>query len=281
LLVVERFAMVNGPVIRDRGADVAGPLVGRIGNRRAEKGPRGAILRRAGGAGPPAEPEVIGKGTVQDASSAPPAAPLAGGTIAAYLDQLASAAPAPGGGSVAALTAAQGAALLGMVLNLTIDRPRFKEHDAELRAILAEAETLRAEATALLDRDATVLRALIATYKLPRATPEERAARDAALQGRTREATEVPLAGARAAAAIVPLCRRLLPIGNPTAVSDIGVAAACALAAFRSAELNVLINLGTLADAAFVAAARDELAALGAGLEEAAGAILAAVRERL
>ncbi|MFN8515154.1 MAG: cyclodeaminase/cyclohydrolase family protein [Chloroflexia bacterium] len=222
-----------------------------------------------------------GKVAVQDASPTPLPETLLAGTIADYLDQLASAAPAPGGGSVAALTAAQGAALVGMVLSLTIGRPRFQEHDAELRAIQAEADQLRAECAALIDRDATVLRALIATYKLPRATPEEKAARDVALQERTHEASEVPLAGARAAAAIVPLCRRLLPLGNPTAVSDIGVAAACALAAFRSAELNVLINLGTLKDEGYVAAARRELADLGAGIDGAIAEILQAVCERL
>jgi len=221
------------------------------------------------------------KVAVQDASPPPPAETLLAGTIADYLDQLASAAPAPGGGSVAALSAAQGAALIGMVLSLTIGRPRFQEHDAALRAIQVEADRLRAECAALIDRDATVPRALIATDKLPHATPEERAARDATLQERTREATEVPLAGARAAAAIVPLCRRLLPIGNPAAVSDIGVAAACALAAFRSAELNVLINLGTLKDRGYVVGARRELGDLGEGIESAVAEILEAVRERL
>ncbi len=218
---------------------------------------------------------------MQDAAPTPLAETLLDGSIANYLDQLASAAPAPGGGSVAALTATQGAALIGMVLSLTIGRPRFQEHDAELREIQAEADQLRAECAALIDRDATVLGTLIATYKLPRATPEERTAREAALQERTREATEVPLAGARASAAIVPLCRRLLPIGNPTAVSDIGVAAACAQAAFRSAELNVLINLGTLKDEGYVATARRELAELGEGIDGAVAEILAAVRERL
>jgi methenyltetrahydrofolate cyclohydrolase len=222
-----------------------------------------------------------GKVAVQDTSPVPPAETLFAGTIADYLDQLASAAPAPGGGSVAALTAAQGAALIGMVLSLTVGRPRFQAHDAELRAIQADADRLCADCAALIDRDATVLRALIATYKLPRATSEEQAARDAALQERTLAATEVPLAGARAAAAIVPLCRRLLPIGNPAAVSDIGVAAACALAAFRSAELNVLINLGTLKDEGYVVAARRELADLGANIEGLVAEVLSAVRERL
>lgn len=207
--------------------------------------------------------------------------PLLDGSLRDYLATLASAAPAPGGGSVAAFAAAQGAALLGMVLNLTLGRPRFAEHEAAGRAILAEAERLRAACAALIDRDAAVLGALIASYKLPKGTPEERATRAATLAARTREATEVPLAVARAAAALLPLCRELLPIGNPTAVSDIGVAATCAVAGFRAAELNVLINLGQLRDEAFVAATRAALADLGRGLEGEAAAILAAVRERL
>jgi formiminotetrahydrofolate cyclodeaminase len=168
-----------------------------------------------------------------------------------------------------------------MVLNLTLDRPRFAAGEGEGRAILAEAARLRGECAALIDRDAAVLGALIASYKLPKGTTEERAARAAAIATRTREATEVPLAVARAAAALLPLCQRLLPIGNPTAVSDIGVAATCAVAGFRAAELNVLINLGQLQDEGFVASARKSLDELGDGLEGEAAAILAAVRERL
>ena len=206
---------------------------------------------------------------------------LTAGSVATYLDQLASGAPAPGGGSVAALNAAQGAALLSMVLNLTVGRPKFAAHDAAARALLAETEALRADCAALIERDAAALAALIATYRLPRGTAEEKAVRAATLQERTRAATDVPLAVARAAAGILPRCRALLPIGNPAAVSDIGVATTCAVAAFRGSELNVLINLGTLRDEAFVAAARRELATLGAGLEDEAAAILHEVRERL
>lgn len=214
-------------------------------------------------------------------STPPPATTHTDDTLERYLARLASGAPAPGGGSVAALTAAQGAALLAMVAHLTIGRPRFKEHDAAVGAILAEADRLRADCAATIDRDAAVLEALIATYRLPRATTEERERRDVALQAALREATETPLVVLRAAAALVPLCRRLLPIGNPTAVSDTGVAAACAAAAYRSAELNVLINLGQLADTAYVATVREELARLGTDLEDAVAEILREVRTRL
>ena len=215
---------------------------------------------------------------VQETS--PSAQALTATSLQTYLDQLASAAPAPGGGSVAALNAAQGAALLGMVLSLTIGRPRFAAHDDEARVLLKEVERLRADCTALIDRDAAVLAALIGSYKLPRVTEEEKAVRTATLQERTHGATVVPLAVARAAA-LLPLCRQLLPIGNPTAVSDIGVAATCAVAAFRGAELNVLINLGQLRDTDFVDSARRELNGLGTGLEDEAAAILTEVRARL
>jgi len=212
---------------------------------------------------------------------ATPTAPLASGAISDYLEQLASSASAPGGGSVAALTAAQGAALLGMVVRLTVGKPRYAQHEAKLRAILAEADQLRAGCTAVIDRDASVLRALIAAYKLPRRTAEEQEARGRALQDRLRDATEAPLTVLRATAALLPLCQRLLPIGNPTTVSDIGVAASCAGAAYRSAELNVLINLGQLDDAAYGAAVRQELAVLGDRLEATVAEVLRQVRERL
>jgi methenyltetrahydrofolate cyclohydrolase len=223
--------------------------------------------------------DAIRKGTVQ--VSATPTAPLASGAISDYLEQLASSASAPGGGSVAALTAAQGAALLGMVVRLTSGKPRYAQHEAELQVILAEADQLRARCTAVIDRDASVLRALIAAYKLPRQTAEEQETRRWALQDRLREATDVPLMVLRVAAALLPLCQRLLPISNATAVSDIGVAASCAGAAYRSAELNVLINLGQLDDVDFVASVRQELAALGDHLEATVNDVLRLVRERL
>ena len=216
-----------------------------------------------------------------DLLGTPAAASCATDTLDAYLGRLASAAPAPGGGSVAALTAAQGAALVGMVANLTIGRPRFREHEPEVKAILAEAEALRARCTAAIDRDAEALERLMSAYRLPRGTEEERTERSVALQARLREATDVPLDLLRAAASLPPLCRRLLPIGNPTAFSDVGVAAACAVAAAHGAELNVLINLGQLEDAGFVEETRRELADLVPRVERESEDVLRQVRRRL
>lgn len=169
-------------------------------------------------------------------------------SLAAYLDRLGSKASAPGGGSVAALTAAQAAALVAMVAHLTLGRPKFAQHDRETASILDDADDLRLACLRGVDDDATVLETLMATYKLPRSTAEERRTRDDALQDALLAAAKSPYELARRAAAIVPLCQRLLPIGNPTVRSDLGVAALCASAAFHAARLNVLTNTKHLAD---------------------------------
>lgn len=213
----------------------------------------------------------------------PKKAPVAwaGKPLNQYLDRLASGAATPGGGSAAAVTAAQGAALVAMVTHLTIGRPRYARHDDTLRAILAEAERLRAACLVGIDEDAAALGQLIAAYKLPKGTDEERQARDATLQTNLRAAAEAPLRLLRAAAAILPLCQRLLPIGNPATVSDLGVAAACAAAACRAAEVNVLINLGQVRDQNYVAAMHAELEQLRQGVPDRESAVLRAVHERL
>lgn len=198
-------------------------------------------------------------------------------TIAEYLDRLGSKASAPGGGSVAALTAAQGAALVAMVAHLTLGRPEFANHDRETASILTAAEDLRLACLRGVDDDAAVLETLMATYKLPRSTPEERRARGEALQAALLAAATSPYDLARRAAAIVPLCQRLLPIGNPTVRSDLGVAALCASAAFHAARINVLTNTKHLADRARARAFEGDLRSWQAALETDVATLLNAV----
>lgn len=194
-------------------------------------------------------------------------APYADNTIAEYLVRLGSKASSPGGGSVAALTAAQGAALVAMVAHLTLGRPKFAQHDLETASILDEADRLRLACLQGVDDDAAVLETLMATYKLPRSTPEERRTRDDALEAALLAAAKCPYEMARRAAAIVPLCQRLLPIGNPTVRSDLGVAALCARAAFHAARLNVLTNTKHLADRAHARALESDLLSWQAPLD--------------
>lgn len=201
-------------------------------------------------------------------------------TIETYLTALASRAPAPGGGSVAALTAAQGAGLVAMVASLTHGRPRYARFDTETAAVLAEANQLRTACQAGIDDDAKVLASLMATYQLPRSSPEEKRAREARLQAALLDAALVPHALARNAASIVPLCLRLLPIANPSAISDLGVAALCASVAFRAAELNVAANLQQLADRGRAGQLAADVQSWGASLDRDVAAIYDDVRRR-
>ncbi|WP_199042145.1 cyclodeaminase/cyclohydrolase family protein [Glycomyces salinus] len=170
-------------------------------------------------------------------------------TIEEWLADLASAKPAPGGGAAAGLNAATGAALVSMVCNLTIGKPKFAEHEAVMREALAEAERLRGEALALAEDDAEAFSGVMAAYKLPKGTDEEKAARTEAIQRGLVEAAEVPLAIAANAAAVIKVAGRVLDGSNPNVLSDVAVAASSARSALESAALNVDINLASIKDA--------------------------------
>jgi len=183
-------------------------------------------------------------------------------SITTFLDALASSAPTPGGGGAAALMGATGAALLSMVANLTIGKKGHEEVEPEMRRILLQAEDLRAQLTAMIEDDVVAFNALMASYRLPKETEEQKAARAAAIQHGLRGATEAPMACARAAAAVVRLSRRTAEIGNRNVISDAGVGVLAAQAALRSAALNVHINAPQLKDRGFAEATVQELAAL-------------------
>lgn len=202
-------------------------------------------------------------------------------SVRQFLDKLASDLPAPGGGSVAALTGALAAGLLTMVCDLTIGKKAYAGFEDEARSIRARAEAQRAELQRLLETDVEVFTALMAAYKLPRATDAEAAERKAAIQRSTRAATEAPLHTAQAAAALLPLCMPLARQGSRNAVSDVGVAAQLIRAAVPSALLNVEINLPVIEDAAFAEQTRAAVAELTQHLDQGVAEVLAVVKERI
>jgi len=185
--------------------------------------------------------------------------------VTTFLDELASNAPAPGGGSVAALSGALGAALISMVCNLTVGKKRYADVQDDIEALLAQSEALRQELTDLLEEDVKAYTAYSVSAKMPRDTEEEKAERTKAMQAALKVATDVPLRIAEAAIKVMDLCMPSAEKGNKWAVSDAGVAVLMAEAALRSAALNVLINLGTIKDQDFVAAKRAHLDNLLAG----------------
>ncbi|WP_433205958.1 cyclodeaminase/cyclohydrolase family protein [Nocardia sp. CA-107356] len=166
-------------------------------------------------------------------------------TLAQYLTDLAAKMPAPGGGAVAALHAAQGAALVAMVARYTT-RTKDAEHQPVVDRIIEAADAARERALALADADAAAFTAVGNAYKLPKQTPEQSAARTDAITAALIEAARVPAAVVDEADEVLSLAAELLPIGNPNVVTDIGAAADAARAAATSSQLNIEINVGSL-----------------------------------
>lgn len=176
----------------------------------------------------------------------------------AFLDELASNAPTPGGGGAAAYCGALAAALGSMVGNLTAGKPRYAEVEAEVRLELERLGAARARLVALVAEDAAAFAPVAAAYKMPKTAPEEAAVKEEALQAALAGACEVPLEIMRQCAAVLDSCEFMAHHGSRLAVTDAGVAAVFAKAAVQGARLNVLINVELMADAAKAQAYRAE-----------------------
>jgi methenyltetrahydrofolate cyclohydrolase len=184
---------------------------------------------------------------------------MTGKTVETFLSELASNLPAPGGGSVAALSGALGAGLISMVCNLTLGKPKYAAVEKDISAILAKSEGLRKELTGLLEADVRAYTELNQTMKMPRDTEEQKTARAKAMDRALKAATDVPIRVAEACTSVMALCRETAEKGNVNAVSDVGVGILMAEAGLRSAALNVLINLKIVKDENFVAENRRKL----------------------
>lgn len=198
-----------------------------------------------------------------------------------FLDELASKAPAPGGGSVAALSGALAAGLVSMVCNLTVGKEKYADVEDDIKALLARSEELRKRLIDLLEADVQVYTKVSKAYKMPRVTEEEKRVRTEAIQAALKEAAAVPMAVAEACVKVLELCTRVAKKGNVMAVSDAGIAALMAEAGLRSAALNVLINLGAIKDQEFVEREGARLDAFLEGKSELKEEIYKLVEEKL
>ena len=176
-----------------------------------------------------------------------------------FLEELASKAPTPGGGGASAYCGALAAALSQMVGSLTVGKKKYADVEADVAAHMEKLEGARASLVRLIDEDAAAFTPLAAAYSMPKTTPEEQAAKDAALQGALVGACEVPLEIMRQCVAVIDSCEFMAYHGSRLAVSDAGVSAVFAKAALQGASLNVLINIGSMADAGRATAYREEL----------------------
>jgi methenyltetrahydrofolate cyclohydrolase len=205
-------------------------------------------------------------------------------TLSDFLAELASDSPAPGGGSVAALSGALAAGLTSMVANLTIGKPKYAEAEADMRSVLARSEALRLELEQLIEEDRQAFDRVMAAMKLPKETAEDQAGRTAALQSALVDAASVPLDVMGKCVEVISLARVAAEKGNRNAVSDAGVAALMARAGTHAARLNVMINLPGIKSgehSAFVATARALARDLSASADRGAADVLSTVEAKL
>jgi formiminotetrahydrofolate cyclodeaminase len=201
--------------------------------------------------------------------------------VSKFLNELASNTPAPGGGSVAALAGAVGAALASMVCNLTIGKKKYAEVQDEMKTVLEQTEQLRKELTGLIDKDTEAFNAVMAAFGLPKGTEQEQAARSSAIQEATKAATLIPLSVMRACEKGLRHARTVAQKGNKNSASDAGVAALMLQAGCAGAALNVRINLGGLNDATFVQQIAEKSAILSQSVEKLTHEVLTEVEKSL
>jgi formiminotetrahydrofolate cyclodeaminase len=176
-----------------------------------------------------------------------------------FLRALASPQPTPGGGTAAAIGGAMGASLLGMVSALPRTRGNTDDERARLSTVRARIAPLADALGQCADRDAEAYDGVMAAYRLPKVSDEEKAARKAAVANAMKGATQVPLETLRLAVEGLEAAETVAALGNPSASSDVGVGVGLLAAAAQGAAANVRINLDGLADAVFKASASGEM----------------------
>ena len=165
-------------------------------------------------------------------------------TLRGFADELSMDSPAPGGGSVAALCGALSAALSSMVANLTVGKKGYEAVADDMIATAVRGQALKDALLEAVDRDTRAFNKVMEAFRLPKATPEQAAEKDRALEAANKEATLVPLEVLEKAVEAVALARTAAAKGNTNSVSDAGVAGLVGQAAGEGAYYNVLINLG-------------------------------------
>ena len=166
---------------------------------------------------------------------------------------LASNEPAPGGGSASAMAGAMGIGLATMVANLTVGKKKYAEFDGLMQEIIAKSANLQRQLIEAVDRDTEAYNGVSAVFSMPRETDEEKAARAEAMQAALKSAALVPLEVMELCDASLALVESMLGKSNTNCASDLGVAALNLGTAAMGAWMNVLINLGSIKDEAFVA----------------------------
>jgi glutamate formiminotransferase/formiminotetrahydrofolate cyclodeaminase len=195
--------------------------------------------------------------------------------------ETASESPAPGGGSISAYMGALGAALGAMVANLSSHKAGWDEQWEFFSDSAERGQQLLSELLALVDEDTEAFNRIMAVFAMPKGTPEEKAARSAALQEATLYATQVPLKTMKASLRVFEIVEAMAASGNPNSVSDAGVGALAARSAVLGAQLNVRINAAGLKDRAVADSLTAEAAQIAQQAVELEQRVLDIVNEKI
>lgn len=178
-----------------------------------------------------------------------------------FLQDLASAKPAPGGGSASAMTAAIGASLVSMVMELSLKKTEEQQKE-KFQAIAQEALNLQGRLVQLVEEDAQSFKLVMEAFKLPKESEEEKKQRSGKIQESYQGAASVPLVIMETCLKVMELAMIGIKEGNPNVITDGGVAILTSWAALEGAAMNVQINLGSIKDKDFVLKMKEKLEAI-------------------
>ena len=195
------------------------------------------------------------------------------------LDAFRSSEPTPGGGSASALSGAIGASLLAMVAGLPKPRVRTPEDEQRLADARSRCAAISDRLAALMDRDSEAYDGVVAAFRLPKTSEDEKTARTARIQDALRSATEAPFEVMRVCLDAIHLAETVAGLGNPSAASDVEVGLELLGAGLRGAGVNVAINLTSLKDQAYVGAIKKETLQLEMDASRGHAAAIAALRD--
>lgn len=183
-------------------------------------------------------------------------------SVSALLKELADDRQVAGGGALAAISGAAGAAMVSMVGSLTIDRPGFEDLEGRMQRMVATADLARQEFLSLADEDMLAFRHVLDALAMPQGSDDERDARSDAVQQAYRRAAEVPLTVARRALELMELAENATAFGNEKAASEGYIGASMLFAALVGAIASARVDAAALSDTARARAIWDETLAL-------------------
>jgi glutamate formiminotransferase/formiminotetrahydrofolate cyclodeaminase len=175
-----------------------------------------------------------------------------------FADEVSRESPAPGGGSVAALAGALGAALASMVCNLTANKGGSSDVDTILNDAAENCQEIKFELVRAVDADTKAFDDVMKARRLPSNNEQEKQARGHAMQAGLKKAVLIPLETASLSLKAIQMAETAAQYGNPNTLSDAGTGAQIAFAGLKGGIYNVLINLKDIEDKQFSSQVRQQ-----------------------